>query len=550
MKNYWILTRVMLKNMMSSLNPFASIYETKQKKSRAILKTLVLLLVIIGALASVIYIEYLLYKGLNRLQMKTMLPGLAIFSGMALTLVMGLFQGLSELFQGKDAPFLAVLPLTSRQVFAARLTTLYLSECEINALICVPAFVLYAVGSGSAWPVALTGLPVLLMMPLIPLSIVALIASLLMRIGAFARHRETIVMVLSMGLAILYSASVTMSSGTINDPSELAQLLMSQETLIHRLTRAFPPVEWALQGLTGNWGMLLLLAAVSAACVAALLYLVGPGYLNQALSSTEKTVKRTRKSAGGYGWKRHGSLSALHSLEWKEVLRTPAWAYNALAGVVMFPLMISIGMLTGVSNADENGLEGFRMLIASVDQGYAAVVTAGVLMVGSMVNPAVSTAISREGGRWPFALTLPVQQKTRFLAKLMVGVEINLVCSALLAVVAWVLVRINPLWLLGALALSWLVSIASGAISLWVDAVRPQLTWASEMEAIKKNFNQVFGMLLWVVLVALCVIPAVFLWKHGSGITMLGIAGVALAETAVSLWLLFRQAEKHAVLRI
>jgi len=53
-----------------------------------------------------------------------------------------------------------------------------------------------------------------------------------------------------------------------------------------------------------------------------------------------------------------------------------------------------------------------------------------------------------------------------------------------------------------------------------------------------------------VVLVALCVIPAVFLWKHGSGITMLGIAGVALAETAVSLWLLFRQAEKHAVLRI
>ena len=130
------------------------------------------------------------------------------------------------------------------------------------------------------------------------------------------------------------------------------------------------------------------------------------------------------------------------------------------------------------------------------------------------------------------------------------ALEINLVCSALLAVVAWVLVRINPLWLLGALALSWLVSIASGAISLWVDAVRPQLTWASEMEAIKKNFNQVFGMLLWVVLVALCVIPAVFLWKHGSGITMLGIAGVALAEMAVSLWLLFRQAEKHAVLRI
>ena len=171
-------------------------------------------------------------------------------------------------------------------------------------------------------------------------------------------------------------------------------------------------------------------------------------------------------------------------------------------------------------------------------------------MFGSMVNPAVSTGISREGGRWPFALTLPVQQKTRFMAKLLVGVEINLICSTLLAIVAYVLVRIDPLWLLAALGVSWLVSLAAGAISLWVDAVRPQLSWASEMEAIKKNFNQVFGMLLWVVLVALCVVPAIFLWGKGSGVTMLGIAGAAVVETAVCMWLLFRQAEKHAVMRV
>lgn len=551
MKNYWILTRVMLKNMMSSLNPFASIYETKQKRSKAILKAALILLVMLGAVGSVIYIEYLLYKGLNSIRMKEMLPALAILSGMVLTLVLGLFQGLSELFQGKDAPFLAVLPLTSRQVFAARMTTLYLSECEINALICIPAFVLYAVGSGSAWPVALTGLPVLLMLPLIPLSLVSLVASLLMRISVFSRHRETIVMILSMGIAIAYSVGVTLMSGrSTSGPEELVKMLMSQEGLIQKLTGAFPPAEWALKGLTGNWGMLLLLAAVSAACVAGVIALVGPGYLNQALSSTEKTVVHSRRARGEFAWNRHGALSALHSLEWKEILRTPAWAYNALAGVVMFPLMISIGLIAGLSGAGKGGLEEFRGLIAQVDQGYAAVVTAGVLMFGSMVNPAVSTGISREGGRWPFALTLPVQQKTRFMAKLLVGVEINLICSTLLAIVAYVLVRIDPLWLLAALGVSWLVSLAAGAISLWVDAVRPQLSWASEMEAIKKNFNQVFGMLLWVVLVALCVVPAIFLWGKGSGVTMLGIAGVAVVETAVCMWLLFRQAEKHAVMRV
>lgn len=550
MKNYWILTRVMLKNMLSSLNPFASIYETKQKKSRAILKAAVLLVISLAALASVVYLEYLIFTGLEKIRMKELLPGLAIMVSMVLTLVLGLFQGLSELFQGKDAPFLAVLPLTSRQIFAARLTTLYLTECEVNAVICVPAFVLYAISLGSAWPVALTGLPVLLLLPLIPLSIVALVASLLMRISAFARHRETIVMVLSMAVAIAYSVGVTMTSGSSDSPQDMILMLMSQEALMHRLTRIFPPVEWAMKGLTGNWGMLLLLAAVSAACVAAVLALAGPGYLNQALSSTEKTVVRAKQGKGEYKWNRHGALAALHSLEWKELLRTPAWAYNALAGVIMFPLMITIGMVTGVSNADSTGLAGFRQLLAGVDQGYVAVVTAGVLMFGSMVNPAVSTAISREGGRWPFALTLPVQQKTRFLAKLLVGVEINAFCSAELAIVAWVLIRMSPLWLLGALLVSWLISLAAGAFSLWVDAIRPQLNWNSEMEAIKKNFNQVFGMMVWVLLVALCVIPAVLLWKHGGAATLAGVGGVALAEAAVSLPLLFRQAEKHAVMKV
>ena len=549
MKNYWILTRVMLKNMLSSMNPFASSYDDQQKRTRAIFRTLGIALIMLMAVGSVIYIEYLIFQMLGGMGMLKMLPGLAVFVSIMFTLVMGLFQGLSELFQGKDAPFLAVLPLTSRQVFSARMTTLYVSELGINTLICVPAFVLYAIGTGSAWPVALTGLPVLLLTPLIPLSVVALLASLLMRISVFSRHRETIVMILSLLIAIGYSVLITLNNASGDDPGQAIAMMVTQNGFFDRLTGIFPPVGWAMEGLTGAWGQLLLYLAVSLACVAVIVALVGPGYLNQALSSTEKTVVH-RKARGAFGWKTGGALSALHALEWKELLRTPAWAYNALAGVVMFPLMICVGMLAGVSHSDTLGIEGLRNILADVDPGYIALVTSGVLMFGCMVNPAVSTAISREGGRWPFALTLPVRQQTRFLAKLLVGLEINTVCSVAIAVVAWVLIRMEILWLLAALAVSLLVGLASAALSLWVDAHRPQLNWSSEMEAIKKNFNQVFGMMLWVVQVALCVVPAIFLWNSGGGITLLAVAGVAVVEVAVSLLLLMRQTSRHETLQL
>ena len=549
MRNYLILTRVMLRNMLSSMNPFAGIYTDPKKKGRAVVRSILVILIMLASLGTVIYLEYLIYTGLGRIGMPALLPALAIMASTAFTLVLGLFQGLSELFQGKDAPFLAVLPLTSRQVFTARLTTLYVSELGLDAALCIPAFTLYAAGTGSALPTAVTALPVLLLLPLIPLSLVAVLSSLLMRVSAFSRHRESIVMFLSVILAVAYSVGVTMMNAGDTDPAKAILSLMTQEGALNRLSGFFPPVLWATRGFTGDIGMLLLYAAVSLALAAGVIALAGPGYLNQALSGTESTVVR-KKSRGAFGWKGSGALTALHVLEWKEILRTPAWAYNSLIGVLMFPLMIGVGVVTGVSNAEvSGGLEGLRRLLATVDPGYTALVAAGVLMLGSMVNPAVSTAVSREGGRWPFALTLPVRPKTRFLAKMLVGLEINLVCSFMIALVAWFVVRMNVLWLLAALAVSILVGLASAALSLWVDVLHPRLTWASEMEAIKKNFNGVFGMLLWILLAALCAVPAVLLWSRGGGAALLAAAGTALTEAAVSLLILFRSGEKHAVMQ-
>lgn len=546
MKNYWILTRVMIRNMLVSMNPANGSYADGRKKKRALVRTAVLLLLALGSLSSIIFVEYEIFKVLSSVRQPILLPGLAIFLSMMLTLVMGLFQCLSELFQGKDAPFLAVLPLTSRQVFTARMTTLYLSELAVDAVICIPAFVLYGIGRGSAWPVALTGIPVLLLLPLIPLSIVALIASGLMRVSYFSRHRDTIVMIASMALAIAYSVGVTlMNSGNESFLTGAVRLVTADGVMSMVLNR-FPPAMWAAKGLLGETGMLALFAAASAGCAAAVILLAGPGYLNQALSGTEKTVRGKRK-AKGFSWNTGTPLRALHALEWKEILRTPAWASNSLMGVLMFPLMICIGFVSGFSKAGD-GIEEIRRLVSTVDQGYTALVAAGVMMFGAMVNPAVSTAISREGGRWPFALTLPVRQKTRFMAKLMVGAEINLVCMILIAAVAWFMVRMPFLWLLAAFLVAGTVGLAAAALSLWVDATKPHLSWATEMEAIKKNFNQVIGMMLWVVMVALCVIPAVLLWGRGGGAALAGAAAVALAELAVSMILLNRVTEKHTVL--
>ena len=150
MKNYWILTRLMLKNMAASMNPFTGIYEDGQKKQKAIFRMLGIAALALFGIGSVIYLEIQLFNfagsmgeqlnaGFKAAGMQAqfdnpmkLIPGLAIMACMLITLVMGLFQGLSELYQGKDAPFLAVLPLSSRQIYGARISTsFYLQALRI-----------------------------------------------------------------------------------------------------------------------------------------------------------------------------------------------------------------------------------------------------------------------------------------------------------------------------------------------------------------------------------------------------------------------------------
>ena len=542
MKNYRLLTRVMVRNMLASMNPMNGIYADGKKRKKAVVRAALLALLALYAVGVVIFLEYQIYRGLSAMHQPLLLPGLAVMASMMFTLVLGLFQGMSELFQGKDAPFLAVLPLTSRQVFAARMTVMYLSELALDALLCVPAFVLFAIGRGTAWPYVLTGLPVLLFLPLIPLSVMALVSSLLMRISFVSRHRETLVMLLSVLLALAYSTGVTLTSSSNMSGEEMAAVFLRENGLAAQFLDRFPPALWAARGFTGDAGLLLLFAGVSAACAAVVIALAGPGYLNLALSGGEQTVTHGRKR-GAYRWSSSSGFRALHTLEWREMLRTPSWAVNSLMGLLMFPLMLGVGLFSGIRSAGDSA-EGLRSLLASVDPGYVALVCTGVILLGAWVNPAVATAVSREGGRLPFALTLPVRQETRFRAKLAVGAEINLACMILITVMLWFILRFSPLWLLAAFAVAALSGTADAALSLRFDAAHPHLNWNTETEAIKKNYNSVFGMLIWLLLTVLCGVPGALLWNLGGTAVMLSAFAVAAAECAVSLLLLQRAARR------
>ena len=545
MKNYRILTRLMLKNLVASLNPFAERYDDgKKKKGRGKGTAILLAMLAVYGIGFMIWLEIQMFNVMEAMGHREMLPGMAIMLGMMLTLILGLFQGISELYQGKDAPLLATLPVTSRQVFAAKLTSLYVSETVINAAILFPAFLIYAIRGHEVFPTVLTAIPVWLLVSVLPLCVVSLISALLMRISGFAKHRETVTMVLSFGIAIAYSIFITRMNSSRDDEfgSSLAQSVISAD-LVGKVSSVFPPAGWAANAFTGDWLMLLLLLAVCAAGVWLVITLIGPGYVRQALACGEQTVS-AKNSRSDSDMRTGSSFRALHRLEWRRLLRTPAWLFNGLAGVVMYPLMLGIGVASGFSSANANPADLMRII---PDQAYIVCFGALLAAMGSMVNPAVSTAISREGECWPFAISLPVAQEDRYAAKLIAGFELNALCSALILAVVGFFTKVSVVLLVCAFLFSLLIDLAVAAVSLWRDATHPHFRWANENEAIKKNFNQMWGMLYWLVAIALCCVP-MFFWIDRPQLLTAAMLAIAGAEAVLSVLLLFRTSRKSATL--
>lgn len=156
-----------------------------------------------------------------------------------------------------------------------------------------------------------------------------------------------------------------------------------------------------MQGLMGNvWSLLgYLLCALGA--YGAVWLLMGGGYLTRTLSLTENTVRHKARKRGEI--RPHRPLTTLFLREWREILRTPVYAYNCLTGCIILPLML-VGMYFGGKEAAE--VDNLGMML-SVVQGALSQVSQVYLFLGLValmtficcMNPAVDTAVSREGGR-------------------------------------------------------------------------------------------------------------------------------------------------------
>lgn len=204
-------------------------------------------------------------------------------------------------------------------------------------------------------------------------------------------------------------------------------------------------------------------------------------------------------------------VATLFWKEWKLFMRTPVYAMNGLAGMVMVPFLMFMPFIT-------RGEEMKEILLYTRQPEYLMLTTLGgaaVALFTSSINIVACTSISREGRTFWISKIIPAPAKQQVTAKLLHSMAIS--CLGILVTVTalGMVFKLSLLRLLVIFVLCLLGNLLLNALNLLIDLLRPKLKWNDPQEAVKQNLNGLFSILFTFAALAVFAVLTVLLVKTG-----------------------------------
>ena len=470
----------------------------------------------------------------------------AIYSlAQMMILLSGLPIVYATLFRSKDLSILLPLPFRPRQILAAKLFTTYAAELLISVLFFLPALVLNAIYAHPGPGVLLNGVVSMLLLPLTPICISALMVLAVLNIPRIGRckwfwHLASMVCF----MAAWFSFVAFSPPGSQPDVRDLVQAKMHQ---VAQLGRLVPGSVFALKTLAvGGLGGLLNQAANVAAIGAWLLALFAAAerfYIRPVLIGDDGGRRHRRAETSR-------ARSFLLSYVRKELTTTfkdPAVAMNAAGGYIALPLMAVVYTVMKVQSKGKVDVIGALAGFAHGSQiaRHVPLVVVGFGLGVSFLGAAssiFSASYSKDGQRLWIEKSLPVRPFEIFRAKLVAGLVALSGLNLLTIAAAGLVVPLKFGHLAYAFVLSETVIAYSGAAGLLIDGLRPKLTWKDTVQAVKNNMNV---MLAFAATGAALAANAVVLWRcHTWGASPFVIYTVVLAGNAALLAVVLAGARK------
>lgn len=502
MKNYLLVVKLLFKNMLK-------VNGKDKNRSLGVIVAIALVGVIFagaGVLASVFMGGTFVALDLVP-EFITML----LLAGSIMVVIFGIASTISYLYFSKDSEFFLSLPIKSSTVFSAKFTVVYLLELLMILVLILPALIAFAVIASLSPAFYFIILIGILLAPSVPLVLAIIIAIPIMYILSFVKNKGAVGSIFGIlifaGLMTVYFIFVMkMNSSQAQEINLEEQLEKYRNSFITMSNILYPFYAIARAStLTQTFGLsvgvsvlinlLIFLASIGAIVFFAIFI---SSYIYKKGVATQLETKQSA-STGKEEYKSSSTLKTLMKKDFKTVLRTGAFAFQGLSGVILAPIL-AIVMSILLKGDIMNSLDGTETeQTKKILDAIILVITLGVsLMISISTNVLATSAFSRDGKFFYYTKMLPVSYKTQIQAKHYNSVIISSIGAVLASILVFV-VNFNAIGLV--LTLLSIVPLIYGcsALFMMLDLNKPKLQWNHPNEVMKNSGNimlSVFGSML------------------------------------------------------
>lgn len=469
------MLKALMKKQMLALLAFFT--QGKDGKKRSTTTAFVFVILIVYAIGAMGFLFWEMAKLLCHPLVEAGL-GWVYFSVMSLVatglgVVSSCFMAKSKLYEARDNDLLLSMPIPARTILFARTLGLYLFTLMIEALILIPSLVQYYVVAGVQIPSLISGIVLLLVLPLGSTALCCLIGFLLAWLTAKLPFKNFFTI---LGFAI-FMVVYFLAYSKVNE--YISYVLANGEAVGATMKTVLYPFSQIGLAMEGNFLSLLISIGIFGGVFAL-------GYLIISLTYfriiTLKRGERHAKYKQGET-RQAGVLAALFRKEFFHLIKNPMYLLNASMGTL---LMLIISVMTLVKG-DMFGLTTEALTALVGDANVMALLASLVVCFMASSNTVAASSVSLEGVNISLMQALPVDEWKILRAKLYLHVVMTaipaLLCGLTISIV------LGLLWweLCIVLATAVIASVLFAAFDLTANLKLPNLQWTNEIAAIKQS---------------------------------------------------------------
>lgn len=462
---------------------------SRGKKSTPVKKILVGLLVvyIVGVLGiSTGFYFKMLLDGLKPAGLDWLYFAIAGITAFVLGFIGSVYMAQSALFAAKDNETLLSMPIPSHLILLSRTCTLYLLTLLFQAVILVPALVVWLIYQPFSLGMLVMFVLCALLLPFLVLVLSFLLGWLLAQISQRVRFKNLLIILFSLAFMaayfILYSRLM----------SELANLLQRGSEIAAAVRRVFVPAYHMGIAITQQSVISLLVFAAFCLIPFGLVMLVIASNYNKVLTTVRGGPKVLYKGGGI----RQGSLmGALTKKELRRFFSSPIYMLNSAITLVMMLggaiyLLFSSKVITDLTTQ-----------MAMPSQLIGLVIVLAIALMSASVTMS-SSAISLEGKQFWIIQTLPVSALQSLLAKAAAHVIICFPPIAITGIIMGFLFQFNAFYCVMSILLPLCTALFFALFGLLINLHFPKMSWQSETEVVKQSMSAFLAMFLGMTLMA------------------------------------------------